>query len=89
MIDRADICLVHSHAKGDGGDHDGVAGRHEPLLDLTTDIILEPRMIGAGGQPGIGKPLGNLLGGLLQGDIDDGRGGWIVADCLEQDPVTF
>ena len=89
MIDGTDVGLVHPHAEGDGGDYDGVIGRHEPLLHLASQLILQAGVIGARRQPGIGQGPGHAFRRFLQGDIDDAGTRRIAFDRGQQHPVPF
>ena len=89
VVDRADIGLVHPRAEGDGGHHDGVVRRHEPLLYRAAYLVLEARMVGAGGETGGGQPPRHRFGGPLQGDVDDGGTLWLLPDAVQQDLIPF
>ena len=68
----ANVALVDPHAKGDGGDDARDLAAHEALLDLVPRLAVETGVIGAHREALIRQRRGDRLGGLLQGDVDDG-----------------
>ncbi len=73
MKDCTDIALINTHTKGDGRHHNRLIRGHKPILDRLPLLILHSGMIGFGRKSLLGKQSGHLHGGLLEGDIDDGR----------------
>ena len=69
----ADIGLVDAHAEGDGGDNAVQLPAHELLLDSLPLLMGQAGVIGRGRNFVPTQVLGDLLGGLLQGDVDDTR----------------
>ena len=69
----ADVALVDAHAKRDGGDDAIGAPTHKALLDALAFIVGQTGVIGLGLDAVAVQMLGNLLGGFLQGDVDDAR----------------
>ncbi|MNQ75308.1 hypothetical protein D3C85_900950 [compost metagenome] len=69
----ADIALVDAHAEGDGGDDAVDLPGHEAALDRLARLMGHAGVIGAGGDAALAQAFGDLLGGLLLGDVDDAR----------------
>src|SRR5690606_28958608 len=69
----ADVTLVDAHAEGDGGDDALQLADHETTLDGLAHLMGHAGVIGADGHALPLQTLGDLLGGLLLGDIDDAR----------------
>ena len=71
--DIADVTLVDAHAKRDSCDNAIGTPAHETLLDTFAFFMGQPRVISLGLNTVAVQMLGNLLGGFLQGDVDDTR----------------
>jgi len=69
----ADIGLVDAHAERDGGDDAVQFTCHEAPLDRFTQLVRHARVVGAGRKAPLRQVFSDLLGGLLLGDVDDGR----------------
>ncbi|MNF59369.1 hypothetical protein D3C84_409550 [compost metagenome] len=68
-----DVALVDAHAESDGGDDASGLPAHEPTLNRLALLMGQTRVVGLGLKPVLAQVLGNLLGGFLQGHIDDAR----------------
>ncbi len=74
-----DVGLVDAHAEGDGGDDAGRMAFHEVALDALAGLGVEPGVVGGGNETRLAQVGGQTLGGLLQGDVDDGGLGRFAA----------
>ena len=84
MVDGADVRLVDSHAESNGSDdHVQIVG-HEGILHFRPLFGFQARVIGPGPNPFVGKKCGDLLGGFLQGDVDNGRFDRSLPEALQQ-----
>ena len=69
----ADVAFVDAHAEGNGGDDAVQLPAHELTLDAFALIVGQTGVIGAGADPVLIQVLGDVLGRLLQGDVDNTR----------------
>ena len=69
----ADIAFVDAHAEGDGGDDAFQLAGHEAPLDRLACLMRHAGVVGANRQTVMRQALGDLLGGLLLGDVNDAR----------------
>ncbi len=89
VIDVADVGLVDAHAEGDGGDDDGLAGVDEPVLGARAQVGRHACVVGPGREPTFAQSFGDLLGGALERDVDDGGSDRALAQLGKQGPVAL
>ncbi len=88
VIHVADVRLVDAHPEGNGGHHDPVVRGEEPVLDGCAGVGVQPGVVSACVQGGVGKQLRDALGRLLPRDVDDGRPGRSIGEAGQQGLVT-
>ena len=84
----ADVAFVDAHAEGNGGDDAVQLPAHELTLDAFALIVGQTGVIGAGADPVLIQVLGDVLGRLLQGDVDNTRLALTLTHPLHQ-PLTL
>ncbi len=80
----ADVRFVDAHTKGNGGDDAVQLAGHEAALDRLTQLMGHAGVVGAAWKASLRQMLGDLLGGLLLGDVDDGRLTTLVGQPFHQ-----
>ena len=71
--DEAHIGLVHPHAEGDGGDHDGALLGQKPLQPPVAFARVHAGVIGDGVGPGVAQRLGHAVAAVAAAAIDHAR----------------